>query len=132
VQIQLAEHLDKSNEAHRSSYVSCRSCSIDDDDDDNSSNTKPRQEQNSWIRVTNRISRSRDGGARSPGHLEEERGGFLAAMDANVYRPRIMEILKTADLETVSAKSIRKTLQQRTTQDLSAFKVGDSMSWRVC
>lgn len=44
-------------------------------------------------------------------------------MDPKIFRPRILAILKTADLETVSAKKIRKALQERTTQDLSGIKV---------
>ncbi|ORY82495.1 hypothetical protein BCR37DRAFT_303391 [Protomyces lactucae-debilis] len=43
-------------------------------------------------------------------------------MDSKIFRPRILAILETADLETVSAKKIRKTLQERTTQDLSSIK----------
>ncbi|KAJ8658842.1 hypothetical protein O0I10_005569 [Lichtheimia ornata] len=43
-------------------------------------------------------------------------------MDINTLRPRIIEILKASDLGSVSAKAVRKQLQQETTINLDEHK----------
>lgn len=45
------------------------------------------------------------------------------SMDVSIFKPKIVAILKASDLETVSAKKVRKQLTEQLGLDFSAHKV---------